>query len=791
MMEAWLLPALAASLAAAVYFRHKAQSAERLRQQEKALHERYLHALLDNFPFMVWIKDADSRFLAANRALAEAAGAPSVETLLGKTDLDYFPAEIAERYRADDREILRTGNAKAVEEPSRDGWLATRKAPVFDGNGAPLGTVGFARDITPRKRMEAELASQADFQRILLNAMCDVGLQWMMIEDGRIIHVGNRELAREFGYTDEELAAHPPLADIVHPDDRARVMDYYRRRLAGEATPASYELGLVTRSGERREYETSVAAVPDSWPPRIVTVGKDIGERKRAETRIQELLDFNRKIVEECPVGISVYHADGRCVTANQAYIRIVCECAEKIAEQSFRHLQSWRDNGFLGAAQQALDSNTVQSKRGQQACACGRQIWVDVHFVPFSSGGEPHLLCIKSDVSLYEEAKQAAESANRAKSEFLANMSHEIRTPLNAVIGFTQLLLDSGLPPEQQESLQVIDNASAMLLKLLNDMLDYSKIEAGRMELETVDFHVRETLFDVADLFRAKAGEQGVRLSAEAGADVPDHIWGDPLRLRQVLGNLVGNAVKFTPSGEVHLSAALLRREAGGGAVLRFAVRDSGIGIKPEQVNHLFQAFSQADGSTTRRFGGTGLGLAISKRLVELMGGEIGVDSAPGMGSTFYFSIPVKTVDAPAPAAEETPPALSLAERAAPIHGARILLVEDEPVNQRVAVALLQRMGLAAELANNGREALEKVRQERYDAVLMDLQMPEMDGFEATRRIRALEQGRTLPIIALTASKLLEDGEAARRAGMDGYLAKPVHVDALLAELLRCIEQP
>jgi len=405
-----------------------------------------------------------------------------------------------------------------------------------------------------------------------------------------------------------------------------------------------------------------------------------------------------------------------------------------------------------------------------------------------------------------HASAKQAAEDANRTKSEFLANMSHEIRTPMNGVLGMTELLLDTKLTDLQQRYAQNVHTSGQALLHIINDILDFSKIEAGKMELDVVDFDVRRTSGEVAELMESRAGAKGLTLTCRVQDDVPAAVRGDQGRLRQVLFNLVGNAVKFTERGEVAITVARARggETCAKSCVLHFTVRDSGIGISTEAQGRLFRAFSQADGSTSRRFGGTGLGLVISKKLIELMGGEIEIESAPGAGSTFSFSVKLAlgengdTLPAPASArGVRVPDAAAKREAAGP---RRVLLVEDNRVNQEVGKAMLRALGFETDVMPDGRAGLEAALGRRYDIVLMDCQMPEMDGYQATAAIRAREgelaaQGRDgasapprMTIIALTANAMKGDRERCIEAGMDDYLAKPFRKDQLEQVLARWV---
>ena len=541
---------------------------------------------------------------------------------------------------------------------------------------------------------------------------------------------------------------------------------------------------------------------------RVLVLSRDITERREAERAVLAakesalLAESNRHfraLFEAAPVALS-YCQGERIESINQRFIELFGYRPEDIPTLSEWWLRAYPDPDYRQQVRQTWDAAIARA-----AANDGRV--ESLEYCVTSKSAQKHNMLIGgqvlgagfiatfTDITLIREteaalkiAKEAADSANVAKSSFLANMSHEIRTPMNAILGYTRALRRGHLAPEQADRLDKIEDAGHHLLVVINDILDISKIEAGKLTLEHTGFHLGSIIDYVRSLIAEAAEAKGLELSVDYD-EVPLYLVGDPTRLRQGLLNFASNAVKFTSSGRIALRTRLEARE-GKRVRVRFEVEDTGIGIEPGQAQDLFQAFRQVDASTTRKYGGTGLGLAITQRLAQLMDGDAGVDSTPGAGSRFWFTACLEIDSTPA---ENVPTAVSSAEAQIKRDhaGQRILLVEDDPVNQEVALELLSDTGLEIDLAANGRIAVDKASASAYALILMDMQMPEMGGLEATRLIRQIPAHRLTPIIAMTANAFDEDKERCIAAGMNDFVAKPVEPEILFSALVRWLGQP
>ncbi|HET6572080.1 MAG TPA: ATP-binding protein [Fimbriiglobus sp.] len=609
---------------------------------------------------------------------------------------------------------------------------------------------------------------------------------------------------------EEVLGDSSEFIRLVHPDDLP-AMEAAVLGVIESGVPGDVEYRLRHRDGTEKWVRGKLkltARSADGW---LVFDGfaMDVTQQRRTERAVRDNDAKFRALFEGTSAGVVLLDVEAdRVLDCNEAALALLGGRREDVVGQPGARFRAPVQPGGISADELRAwaEENVFHSHGHRQELSIrrldGTEILVEVAISPFQLDGRLIALGVVTDITDRKRAEEAlrqsahaAEAASRAKTEFLAHMSHEIRTPLNGILGLTELTLDTDLRPEQREHLELVRSSADALLVILNDLLDLSKIEAGKLDLEHAPFALRKLLDDALLPFAVQARGKGLSLTCRIEPDVPDALLGDANRLRQVLVNLVGNAVKFTAAGGVTVECRMTNDGMTNAewvsvpsfrhsdfVILSFSVQDTGIGIPPEYQARIFRAFEQADNSTTRRYGGTGLGLTIVGRLTAMMGGKISVRSTPGKGSTFEFTVRVGR-GAAGPAADRPAPAVLAEPRSL-----RILLAEDNEVNQVLARRLLERRGHAVTVVGNGRQALDALDRGGFDVALLDVQMPELDGLTVAAKLRERERGtgRRLPLLALTAYSMQGDRERCLAAGMDGYLSKPIRAAELFAVLER-----
>jgi two-component system sensor histidine kinase/response regulator len=650
------------------------EAAQRERvQADLERHQQLLEGLMDAIPDNIYFKDREGRYLLINRAKATRSGLAGPQAAVGKTDFDFFPPEHANKALANERDIMSTGQAKVdVEERLvwPDGsvtWMSSTKVPLRDGDGLVVGTLGVSRDITAHHRIQEALALERDRLRTLIDNLPD--LIFIKDHECRFLTV-NRLLVQMYGCDSE--------ADLVGKSD----YDFRPRDLAD---------------------------IYHADDMRVIRTGQPLVNR------------------EEC---FQTDDGDQRWVLTTKVPLKG----------------GDGRVGGLVGIARDITSRKLAEQE--------------------------------------LQSAKEAADAANKAKSEFLANMSHEIRTPMNAVMGMTELVLGTPLTSEQRDYLETVHSSAEALMEIINDILDFSKIEAGKVELESIPFELREILGDIMKTLGMRAHTKGLELALHVAQDVPDWLVGDPHRLRQVVLNLVGNAIKFTEEGEIVLRVEVAQQDDAC-CRLRCSCRDTGIGMTPDQQARIFNAFEQADMSTTRRYGGTGLGLAISSRLVDLLGGVIQVESQPGVGSEFAFEINLQ----PAPEGMAKPEPVDISRLA----GLPVLIVDDNETNRRILTEMCRNWGMRPTAVSGAAAALDCVRQAAkqnsgFELVLTDASMPDVDGFTLAERIQNEPDLGGTVIMMLTSLDGMGDARRCEQLGIHSYLLKPIKQSELFDSIVMAL---
>jgi len=698
-----------------------------------------------------------------------------------------------------------TGEPQELEFGTRSqsgeiAWQSCRIVLVRDEYGEPAHLLTVARDITQRKRVQDMLSQRVrEFRTLAENSPDNIA---RFDRQCRLLYA-NPAVGRAWGIETHRLLGLLP-SEIASSDRHwLHRCEQLMRQVLNSGTPNEAEMGGTHADGELHTYHVRVVAERDTVGTIVgaLVIGRDISERKLAEEALERRKQEFRALVDNSPDLVARHDREGRRVYANPALTQLLSP------DDCMAHDWSFTPDAdrYLTLIAQVVTSGETRLSELRYRRADGEIGWLDVRMCPETGddGAVSSVLAIARDVTEFvarredleeqvrrrtadlQAATHKANAASQAKTDFLAVMSHEIRTPLNGVIGTNELLATTPLDADQQRLVEAARMSGRHLLALVNDVLDLAKIEANEVRLEHERIEPRELVREAIAPFIGTAASKHLSLAVSVDDTVPQHVRCDPLRLRQVLVNLVGNAVKFTHAGsvELHVSRPAVAQESPGEVTLRFEVVDTGIGIRPEALPYIFDAFTQADSSTARRYGGTGLGLAICARLVGLMGTTLCVDSEPERGSRFSFVLHLPAVPEAAPVVHSAP-AAAFGARPAPASLPSVLVVEDSEVNREIVCAMLAYHGVEPLLAKDGHEALRMVELQAFDLIFMDCMMPGIDGFETVRRIRRFEaqapHERPATIVALTANASDADLLQCLDAGMNDFLAKPLSLQAL-----------
>ena len=777
--------------------------------RELAYERTFARNVIDLTDHYILVKDAHLRYVLVNDAYAQTVGRKKHD-LLGRTPYDVFADHtLVDAALVADRRVLAEGIEVTQEEVVNYGQgkrlCIAHKRPITLTDGS-TGVLAVIRDVTVERTREAALqeavrqaqqASQAlehsDADRASTHRLMGKLLEtthegfWFIDVDAHTVDL-NPAMCRMLGYSrDDVIGRH--IYDFVDATNRA----IFERQLAArrQGQSGAYEISLRRGDGSFVECINNATAMFDADGLRIGSIGlwTEVGAMKTAEREVAQTKATLDQALDAMADGFALFDDQHRLLQWNRRYVEL------------FPHLRDVVGTGvpmaaLADAASRALNPQASEAQRQAFVADRERRRFENPGITEFElpdgsvvqsidrRAADGSLVSLFRDITqtranarALEVARDAAEAAATTKSQFLAAMSHEIRTPLNAVLGMNGLLLDTPLNAEQQRYVELIGKSGESLLAIINDILDLSRLEAGKMHLELVPFAIDGAIHDVVSMMAARAQAKGLALRAEIAPDLPAAVLGDPSRMRQVLFNLIGNAIKFTEQGTVGVAVSS-RALSATRVTICVAVEDTGIGVSAADLPRLFERFSQADASTSRRFGGSGLGLAITREIVDLMGGEVKVQSQPGVGSRFSLEVELEIADIADSGAAQTRfvPSTGSADATQPALGLRILVAEDNSVNQILIRAMLARLGHYVDVVGDGLEALHQVQAAPYDLVLMDVQMPQLDGFAATRAIRALSGSVAfIPIVAMTANVMAEDRLACTAAGMNDFLPKPI----------------
>jgi PAS domain S-box-containing protein len=748
-----------------------------LEKDLRASDERF-KAFMNNNPAIAFMKDEAGRYVYLNETM-ERVFAVKVEELIGKTDFEWLPETVAAEVQRNDRKVLETNQpleiveAIAAPDNAAEYWLSL-KFPVVDDSGAKF-VGGVAFDITEKKRAEKALLESEKRNRDLVDK--SLGLICTHDLKGRLLSV-NPAGAHALGYEPAEIIGNS-LSDFMVPEAKKGFLSYLAQ--VSETGESRGLMHVLTKSGESRIWKFNNALFEDGAEVHVLGHAQDITDIKHAQDRLSESEEKYRLIVETTNEWVWAIDSLGLSTYNNPAVENILGYTPEEVhGDGYFSYIfdeDRQRIAGMLAvyAAEKCGWSGIVSRWHHKN----GEIRYLESNSVPILnekgevvgfSGADRDITERKLMEQELEKAHDAALESARLKSEFLANMSHEIRTPMNGVIGMTDLLLDTQLNRTQHDYAEIIKISAEGLMTIINDILDFSKIEAGKLNFEMIDFDLRAAVENTIELFAEPAANKRIELASLVEADVPTALRGDPGRLRQILTNLLGNSIKFTEKGET-IVRVCKESESEHDVALRFSISDTGIGINQEAQKYLFQAFVQADGSTTRRYGGTGLGLAISKQLVEMMNGEIRVSSEAGKGSTFTFT--ARFEKQPIEAMKTIVPLDNL-------KNLRLLVVDDNATNRKIMVHQTAAWGIDTDEAEDGETALAMLKMAAavgapYHLAILDLMMPEMDGFDVARTIKADAELRDVRLILMPSFGQRGHGKIARQTGINAYLIKPV----------------